>query len=222
MSPSLTLRATAAAVAATMLAGCTTDPYTGERQISKTAIGAVLGSAAGAGIGALADRRNRARGALIGAGVGALAGGAVGGYMDLQEKKLRERLQGTGVSVTRVGDEVILNMPGNVTFATDSANLNSGFYDVLGSVALVLKEFDKTIIEVTGHTDSTGADEYNQRLSEQRASAVGNFLVGQQIMSQRVITEGFGELYPVADNNSPQGRQQNRRVELRLVPLTQG
>ena len=220
--PSRALRATSASLAATMLvAGCTTDPYTGERQVSKTAIGAVLGSAAGAGIGALADRRNRARGALIGAGVGALAGGAVGGYMDYQEKKLRERLQGTGVSVTRVGDEIFLNMPGNVTFESDSANLRTGFYDVLGSVALVLKEYNKTIIEVVGHTDSTGTEQYNQRLSEQRASAVGTFLVGQGIMSQRVISAGFGEQHPIADNGTAAGREQNRRVELHLVPLTQ-
>lgn len=199
---------------------CTTDPYTGERQVSKTAIGAVVGAAAGAGIGALADKRNRARGALIGAGAGALAGGAVGGYMDYQEAKLRERLAGTGVSVTREGDEILLNMPGNITFETDRADLRPDFADVLNSVAIVLKEYDKTIIEVTGHTDSTGAEDYNQTLSERRSSSVGSYIVGQQINSQRVITQGFGETMPTADNTTPAGREQNRRVELRLVPLT--
>ena len=199
---------------------CTTNPYTGESQVSKTAIGAVVGAAAGAGIGALADKRNRARGALIGAGAGALAGGAVGGYMDYQEAKLRERLAGTGVSVTRQGDEILLNMPGNITFQTDRADLRPDFADVLNSVAIVLEEYEKTIIEVTGHTDSTGSDDYNQGLSERRASSVGSYLVGQQVNSMRIITQGFGETMPTADNTTAYGREQNRRVELRLVPLT--
>ncbi len=208
-----------AALALVALAGCATDPYTGESKISKTAIGAVLGAAAGAGIGALANKRNRAKGALIGAGIGGLAGGAVGGYMDIQEAKLREQLAGTGVSVTRDGDEIVLNMPGNVTFATDSAEINSGFYKVLNSVSLVIKEFDKTIIEVTGHTDSTGSDVYNQTLSEKRAGSVGSYLAGQGIMSQRILTQGFGKQMPIADNGTADGRAENRRVELRMVPI---
>jgi len=208
-----------AALLATSLGACTTNPYTGESQISKTAIGAVLGSAAGAGIGALAGR-DRAKGALIGAGVGALAGGAVGAYMDVQEAKLRQRLAGTGVSVTRYGNELILNMPGNVTFETNRAELRSSFFDVLNSVGLVLQEYDKTIIEVMGHTDSTGDDAYNQTLSEGRARNVGEYLIAQGIDRRRVLTQGFGESHPVAPNDTPDGRQANRRVELRLVPLT--
>lgn len=200
--------------------GCTTDPFTGEKKVSKTAIGGLLGAAAGAGIGALANKRNRAKGALIGAGIGTVAGGAVGAYMDVQESKLREQLAGTGVSVTRQGDEIVLNMPGNVTFATDQAEIRSDFYGVLNSVGLVLKEYEKTIIEVTGHTDSTGSDEYNQTLSQRRATNVGNYLVGQGILNQRVLAQGFGETMPIGDNSTPAGRQQNRRVELRLVPLT--
>ncbi len=211
--------AVVAALALVALAGCTTDPYTRESKISKTAIGAVLGAAAGAGIGALANKRNRAKGALIGAGIGGLAGGAVGAYMDVQEAKLREQLAGTGVSVTRDGDEIVLNMPGNVTFATDSAQIKSDFYRVLNSVSLVIKEYDKTIIEVTGHTDSTGSDEYNQRLSEKRAGSVGSYLAGQGVKSQRILTQGFGEQTPIADNGTPTGREKNRRVELRMVPL---
>jgi outer membrane protein OmpA-like peptidoglycan-associated protein len=199
---------------------CTTDPYTGERKLSKTAIGGMLGAAAGAGVGALSNKRNRAKGALIGAGIGTVAGGSVGAYMDYQESKLRDQMAGTGVSVTRVGDEIVLNMPGNVTFATDSAELKPDFYRVLNGVSLVLKEYDKTIIEITGHTDSTGSEAYNQALSARRATSVGSYLTGQGILYDRVITEGFGERYPVADNDTPEGRQQNRRVELRLVPIT--
>jgi outer membrane protein OmpA-like peptidoglycan-associated protein len=198
---------------------CTTNPFTGERQVSKTAAGATIGAATGAAIGALAGR-NRARAALIGAGAGALAGGAVGGYMDYQEHKLREQLRGSGVSVTRTGDEIILNMPGNLTFATDSADIRAAFYNVLNSIVLVLREYDKTIIEVMGHTDSTGSREYNQRLSEGRAASVAEYLVAQKLDSQRVLTQGFGESYPIASNTSAEGRQQNRRVELRLVPIT--
>ncbi len=200
-------------------AACTTNPYTGERQISKTATGAAIGAAGGAAIGALAGR-NRAKGALIGAGAGALAGGAVGAYMDIQEAKLRERLRGTGVSVTRVGDDLILNMPGNVTFDTNGAGIRPAFYETLNSVALVLKEYDKTIIEVMGHTDSTGSATYNQSLSERRATSVSRYLAAQGIDSRRLLTRGFGEGIPIASNDTAQGRQQNRRVELRLVPLT--
>jgi outer membrane protein OmpA-like peptidoglycan-associated protein len=152
--------------------------------------------------------------------VGVLAGGAVGGYMDYQEAKLRERLAGTGVGVTRVGDEIVLRMPGNVTFETDRADIRPSFYDVLGSVALVVQEYEKTVIEITGYTDSTGAASYNQELSTRRAANVGAYLQSQGVMPQRVVTEGFGEEYPVADNSTAAGRQANRRVELRLVPIT--
>jgi outer membrane protein OmpA-like peptidoglycan-associated protein len=202
-----------------VVTACTTNPYTGEKQVSKTAIGAGVGAAGGAAIGALAGR-GRAKAVLIGAGVGALAGGAVGVYMDAQEAKLRERLRGTGVSVTRDGDNLILNMPGNVTFETDRAEIRPGFYEILNSVGLVLKEYNKTIIEVMGHTDSTGSEAYNQSLSERRAASVGSYLVGQGIDGRRMLTQGFGERFPITSNGTPEGRQQNRRVELRLVPIT--
>lgn len=202
-----------------LLVSCTTNPYTGQPQISKTAAGAVIGAAAGAAIGALADR-DHARGALIGAGVGVLAGGAVGAYMDIQEAKLRERLAGTGVGVERVGDDIVLRMPGNVTFETDRSEIRPAFFEVLGSVGLVLQEYDKTIIEVMGHTDSTGADAYNMELSTKRAKAVAAYVQSQGVAPMRILTRGFGEQYPVSDNGSVSGRQANRRVELRLVPLT--
>jgi outer membrane protein OmpA-like peptidoglycan-associated protein len=202
-----------------LLAACVTDPYTGERKLSKTVIGAGIGAATGAAIGA-ATGGNRGKRAAIGAGVGVLAGGAVGGYMDYQEAKLRERLAGTGVGVTRVGDEIVLRMPGNVTFETDRADIRPTFYDVLGSVALVIQEYDKTVIEITGYTDSTGTASYNQELSTRRAANVGAYLQSQGVIPQRVLTQGFGEEYPVADNATAAGRQANRRVELRLVPIT--
>ncbi len=208
-----------------LLAACTTDPFTGERQLSKTAAGAMIGTAAGAAggaaIGAIAGGgRGAAKGAMIGAGVGVLSGGAVGAYMDIQESKLREQLRGTGVSVTRVGDELVLNMPGNLTFDTNQSAIRPSFYAALNSVTLVLKEYPKTIIEVSGHTDSTGSDALNQTLSDNRAMSVASYLTAQGVDQRRVLAQGFGKRSPIADNATVDGRQANRRVELRLVPIT--
>lgn len=210
-------------VAAGTLAGCETlDPYTQEPKTSNAAKGAMIGAAAGAVVGLISgdDAVERRQHAMIGAGVGALAGGAIGHYQDKQEAELRAELQGTGVSVTRIGDNITLNMPGNVTFATNSSDLSPAFFDVLTSVSKVLKEYDQTVVEVAGHTDSTGTDEYNQALSERRASSVAQFLQTQGVISQRLITVGVGETRPVADNGTADGRQANRRVEITMVPLT--
>ncbi|WP_018718938.1 OmpA family protein [Arhodomonas aquaeolei] len=220
---SVSMRAGAfALLTATLLAGCqTTDPYTGEPQTSKTTTGAAVGAVAGAVVGLATgdDATERRQHALIGAGIGGLSGAAIGNYMDRQEAELRQRLRNSGVSVTRKGDRIILNMPGNVTFATDSADLRSQFFDVLDSVSLVLKEYEKTVINVAGHTDSTGPADYNQRLSERRAQTVADYLRNRGINSQRIIARGYGEDYPIASNDTEQGRQQNRRVTLELTPL---
>jgi len=218
----LTLAAVASGV---VLAGCqTTNPYTNEKQTSKLAKGAGIGAVAGAVVGMLtgSDSKERKKRALIGAGIGAIAGGGVGYYMDVQEAKLRQQLEGTGVSVTRIGDNITLNMPGNITFKTDSSDLNGDFFRVLDSVGLVLKEYEKTIVEVAGHTDNTGASEYNQALSERRARTVAQYLSGKGVMDQRIITIGAGESRPVANNDTADGRQANRRVELTLAPITAG
>ena len=201
----------------------TTDPYTGEERTARAGTGAAIGAIAGAAIGIAtgSDSRERRQRAAIGAGIGGLSGAAVGAYMDRQENKLREQLEGSGVSVTREGDELILNMPGNITFGFDSAELQPEFYDVLDSVVLVLEEFDQTLIEVAGHTDSIGDPAYNQRLSERRAGAVGRYLRSEGITEQRVATAGFGEEHPIADNDTEEGRQANRRVELTLIPITE-
>jgi outer membrane protein OmpA-like peptidoglycan-associated protein len=219
-----TFKAMATSIAAALLvAGCQTlDPYTGEAKTSSATKGAAIGAGVGAVAGILTgdDSRDRRKRALIGAGVGAIAGGAVGAYMDRQEAKLREQLQGTGVSVTRVGDDIILNMPGNVTFQTNSADLNPQFFSVLDSVALVAQEFDKTVVEVAGHTDSTGSAEYNQGLSERRAATVATYLVNRGVNQQRILAYGRGLTQPIADNATAEGRAQNRRVEIRLSPIT--
>ena len=140
--------------------------------------------------------------------------------MDRQEAKLREELQGTGVSVTRIGDDIILNMPGNITFDVNQAAINSGFYPVLNSVSKVAKEFNQTLIDVAGHTDSTGTVAYNMDLSQRRANSVAQYLQSQGIDSTRIYAEGYGPHYPIADNSTAEGRAQNRRVEIALKPLT--
>ena len=217
-------RITILLLTAVLVVACSTiDPYTGEKKTSKATKGAIIGAVSGAVVGALFgdDSTERRQKALIGAGVGALAGGAIGNYMDRQEAKLRAELAGTGVSVTRIGDEILLNMPGNITFPVDSSELNADFTPVLNSVGKVLAEFNQTVIEVKGHTDSSGSDEYNQALSERRAASVSSYIQDQGLDALRVITFGFGETAPIADNESDEGRQRNRRVELNLVPLTE-
>jgi outer membrane protein OmpA-like peptidoglycan-associated protein len=173
------------------------------------------------GIATSKDKKQRKERALKGAGIGAITGGGVGYYMDVQEAKLRQRLQNTGVSVTRSGDNIILNLPGNITFEVDKTQVKPDFVEILASVALVLKEYKSTMIEVAGHTDSTGSDAYNQLLSQQRAQAVSNILIRDGVAAVRIDTVGYGETRPIASNSTPQGRQQNRRVELTLLPYVE-
>lgn len=214
----------AVAVVASMLSACTTtNPYTGEQQMSKTSGGALLGATVGA-LGGLAvghDANSRRNAALIGAGIGALGGGLIGNYMDQQEAQLRAELQGTGVSVTRAGDRIILNMPSNITFATDQDEVRPEFYRTLDSVVIVLNKFNKTMIDINGHTDSTGGAAYNQALSERRAMSVAGYLGSQGVDQRRVSSMGFGMSQPIAPNNTEAGRAQNRRVEIQIAPIRQ-
>ena len=203
------------------ISGCATNPYTGERQASDTAkgagIGAGLGALTGAGIGAIAGGGHGAAiGAGIGAGAGALVGGGVGYYMDQENSKLREELVGTGVQVQKNGNDIVLVMSSDVTFAIDSADINSGFYPTLNSVGKVLKEYNKTNVVVSGYTDSTGSAQHNQVLSEQRAQSVANYLAAQGVANNRLFSQGYGERNPVASNNTAAGRSANRRVEITL------
>ncbi len=206
-----------------LLTACTSNPFTGEQQVSKTAIGAgtgaVLGAAAGAILGATTSVDGR-KAALIGAGLGALAGGGVGVYMDNQEAKLRQRLQNTGVSVTRVGDSIVLNMPSNITFDSNRAELKPQFYNTLNSVVEVFREYKQTLINVVGHTDSTGDPDSNYDLSRRRAAAVAQYMSSQQLDPNRFSVEGHGEQDPIASNATTSGKAQNRRVEITILPLT--
>lgn len=207
-----------------MLAGCTTNPYTGERQVSKGAYGALIGAAAGCAIASATTKRGeRNERCGQGAAIGGAVGGGVGVYMDVQEKKLRDRLSGVGVGIQRDPNTGAINlvMPGNITFPTAQASIRADFYPVLDAVADVLKEYKDTTITVSGHTDSQGDAAYNQRLSQDRAGSVAGYLVNRGVASGRVSAVGFGKTQPIADNSSEAGRSQNRRVEVRINPVQQ-
>jgi outer membrane protein OmpA-like peptidoglycan-associated protein len=215
-----------AASAILLLQACTTfDPYTGESKTTKTAIGA----ATGAGLAAVVayidnkgkDSKTRNRRILAAATGGAAIGGGIGYYMDAQEAKLRKQLRNSGVSIQRDGDKINLVMPGNITFSTNSSSINTNFTGVLNSVALVLEEYNKTLVVVSGHTDSRGSVQYNQKLSEGRGGSVANYLRGQKIISDRLEIIGFGEAQPVANNETVKGRELNRRVEITLLPVAE-
>jgi outer membrane protein OmpA-like peptidoglycan-associated protein len=209
-----------------LLTSCAT--YTGQTTApddpNRTRNGALIGAAIGAVAGILSgdDALERRQRALVGAGVGAVAGGAVGVYQDRQEADLRRRTAGTGIEVTRDGDVIKLNLPDGVTFDFGKANLKPQFYSALDQVASTMAEYNQTVVEISGHTDSVGSDEANQTLSVQRANSVSNYLVGKGLMRERFEVVGMGERYPVASNDSDSGRAVNRRVEIRVVPLTQG
>ena len=202
------------------LSGCTTNPYTGESQAGKSGMGAGLGALVGAGVGVLSSsKKDRGKGALIGAAGGAAVGGGVGYYMDVQEAKLRDKMRGTGVSVTRQGDNIMLNMPNNVTFDSNSSSLKAAGTNTLSGVAMVLKEYPKTAVNVVGYTDSTGTRALNMRLSQQRAESVASTLIGQGVANNRLRTQGAGPDNPIASNSTEDGKAQNRRVEITLTPL---
>ena len=199
-----------------LLAACTTNPYTGEQQASKTAAYGA-GAAAVCGLVGAIESSKHARNAALGCGI---VGAGVGAYMDAQESKLRAQLQGTGVQVAREGDNIRLIMPGNITFETDSYNLRPDFYPVLNSVATVLAKYADTAIRVSGHTDNTGSRQYNQTLSEKRAGSVAEYLTAQGVARQRLVVQGQAFDQPIADNATPEGRAQNRRVEIYILPRT--
>ena len=207
------------------LSACSTfDPYTGEQEVSNTAKGTGIGAGIAAVAAYLANKNEddigkRNRRILKAATGGAAIGGGIGYYMDTQEAKLRKQLRGSGVSIERNGDKINLIMPGNITFSTNSSNINTNFIGVLNSITLVLEEYNKTLIVVSGHTDSSGSDQHNQKLSEERANAVANYLKGQKIISDRLDIVGFGEAQPVANNQTVEGRELNRRVEITLLPI---
>lgn len=198
---------------AVLIAGCTTNPDTGESQISKAALYGGIGTLGGAVVGAATGG---SKGALIGAAAGGATGAGYGVYSDMQEKKLRDQLRNSGIEIQKEGKNILLTMPGNITFESGNANMSSSFYKSLNAISNTLKEYDQSSIKVVGHTDNTGDFEQNQILSEKRAMAVADYLVSQGILPQRVHHFGLGSRSPIADNSTETGRQSNRRVEIEI------
>lgn len=215
------LLAAGAACALVTTAACTTDPETGEQRISKTAIGGIGGALGGYLLGDLVGGRRDRTEKIIGAGIGGIAGAGIGAYMDKQERDLRARTAGTDVQVVRQGDDLLLNIPSGVNFAYNSAAVQPQFRTTLDKVANVLSGYDQTYIDIYGHTDSTGSDSYNQDLSERRAVSVADYLSSHGVQPARIATRGFGETQPVASNETEDGRAANRRVEIKIVPVSQ-
>jgi outer membrane protein OmpA-like peptidoglycan-associated protein len=222
MTASQKLMGASALAAMLLTAACTTDPQTGQRSMSKAAIGGIGGALGGYLLGDLVGGRHDRTEKILGAGIGAVAGAGIGSYMDAQERKLRSQTAGSGVEVERDGDNLLLRMPSGITFAHDDSAVQPQFQPTLNQVASTLAEFPKTYIDVYGHTDSDGTDEYNQALSERRARSVADYLNLHGVQSARIATRGFGETQPIATNSTPEGKAQNRRVEIKIVPVTEG
>lgn len=220
MQKSRFMMSSLAALSLVTVSACVTDPNTGQQKISRTGIGGVGGAVLGGLLGGVIGGKT---GRIIGAGVGGVAGGVVGYKMDQQIKELKEQTAGTGVDVTEVdgGDAILVNLPDGVTFAVNSYTINPTFRDTLDRVASSLQTYPDSLVDVYGHTDSTGADSYNQRLSEQRAEAVANYLSSRGVNSARIRWQGFGETSPIADNTTESGRSMNRRVEIKIIPISQ-
>jgi len=214
----LTRPALILAVAGALAASaCTTNPQTGQSEMSKTAMYGLGGAAACGIIGGLTHGARGARNAALGCGA---VGAGVGGYMDYQEKLLRDKLANTQVQVQRVGDQIKLVMPENITFAVNKYDLHASAQKTLADVAGVLTQYPDTTITVAGHTDSTGSQQYNQTLSQRRAQSVTNVLQGHGVAAARINTVGYGPSQPIADNNTVEGRAKNRRVEILINPKT--
>ena len=220
MQKSRLLTSCVAVVSLITVSGCVTDPNTGEKKVSRTAIGGGAGALAGLLLGGLIGGGT---GRIIGAGIGGLAGGAIGYTMDKQIKELRESTAGSGVDITPTdnGQAILVNLPEGVTFDVASAALQPGFRSTLDQIAQSMNQYPNSLIDVYGHTDSTGSDQYNQTLSENRARTVANYLTMQGVSAARIRSQGFGETMPVADNATEEGRRRNRRVEIKIVPISQ-
>lgn len=210
----------AALVAMASTSACTTNAE-GEQRVSRAAIGGVAGAVGGFFLGDLVGGRQDRTEKIVGAGIGALAGAGIGAYMDEQERKLRRQTEGTDIDVIRDGDQLLLNMPSGVTFATNSFTIQPQFQRTLDQVASTLAEYDQTYIDVLGHTDSTGNDSINEPLSRNRAQSVASYLASRGVLQARIGTQGFSDDRPIADNDTIEGRQANRRVEIKIVPVTE-
>jgi len=217
MKKSRLMTSALAALSLVAVSAGVTDPNTGERKVSRTAIGGAGGAGLGYLLGSVIGGKT-AR--IVGAGIGGVAGGVVGYQMDKQIKELKEDTAGSGIDVSQEGDGILLNLP-DVTFAVDSTEISPSFQASLDSVAQSMVKYPDSLVDVYGHTDSTGSDAYNLDLSKRRADSVARYLISRGVSSARIQTQGMGKNYPVADNTTAEGRAKNRRVEIKITPVTQ-
>ena len=215
-------RMTASLAAVSLLAtsACVTDPNTGHKKVSRTAIGGAGGALAGLLLGGLIGGPT---GRIVGAGIGGIAGGLIGHKIDQQIRELKEQTAGTGVDVnaTDNGQAILVSLPNGVTFDVNSYALKPEFRDTLDKIAASLQKYPESLVDVYGHTDATGSNEYNQTLSENRARTVAGYLTMQGVADSRIRSQGFGETMPVASNDAEEGRAKNRRVEIKIVPISE-
>ena len=224
MSHSITKGIAVAATFAILTSGCASDGSMTETG-KGAAIGTLSGAALGAAIGSFSG--NAGRGALIGAVGGAIAGGMVGAYMEEQrrdfEKALADEIAAGTIRVEKLpNDRLLVGMTGETTFETDSARIKSGFYPTMNTIAGIMNKYGKTELKVAGYTDSTGTASYNQGLSERRAGSVARYLEGDGVQPQRIYATGYGQRDPIASNASAYGRRLNRRVDITIIPITEG
>ena len=220
MFKSRIVMSTSAALALVSLSACVTDPNTGNRVVSRTVLGGVGGTVLGGLLGGVIGGKT---GRIVGAGLGGVAGGVVGYRMDQQIKELKEQTAGSGVDVTETdgGQAILVNLPDGVTFAVGSSAITPTFRSTLDNIAASMQQYPNSLIDVYGHTDSTGSDSFNMALSQRRAQAVADYLSSRGVSAARIRSQGFGETQPIADNGSDLGRAKNRRVEIKIVPVTQ-
>ncbi len=218
--PKARLALASVAAASLLTTSCVTDPNTGHRKVSRTAIGAGVGIGAGILLGGLIGGGT---GRIVGAGIGGLAGAAIGYTMDKQIRELKEKTAGTGVDVSTTDDgkAILVNLPDGVTFDSSSYELKPGFRPTLDQIAQNLAQYPNSLIDVYGHADSSGNPQSNEILSENRARTVGDYLTMRGVPPSRLRTQGFGSSIPVADNATPEGRARNRRVEIKIVPISE-
>lgn len=190
---------------------------TGCSSMSRTKKGALIGSGAGAAIGAAIGKKagNTALGAILGAAVGGAAGAYIGNYMDKQAEEIERDIE--GAKVERVGEGIKITFDSGILFDVDKASLRWEARENLGELARILNKYENTNILIEGHTDATGSEEYNLELSRKRARSVANEIASRKVDPTRFTIMGYGESQPVAPNETAEGRQQNRRVELAIM-----
>lgn len=220
-----------------VLAGCMDEDGTYNQTVTGASVGTAVGAAAGAALQNYNNDKNcedldddeekscrannNTAGAAVGGAIGGMVGGAIGAQLEQQENELNSALSGSGATITNLGDRLVVTLPEAITFPVDGSDVKASLYGPLADLAKSANRYPNEIVQVVGHTDNTGSDSYNQALSERRAASVAAILRSNGLASTRIQTIGMGESAPIASNDTESGRQQNRRVEINLIPVQQ-